>query len=337
MRAIDFKYHLLDKNNNLIKPLFNIESCTITYSSLFTLKSTANLKMKNDNSIDFMNDRIKVICRLNNIDYPLGIYIITSPNKDKNEDLIYRDIYAYSPIVLLQRDKMQTRYFLPQGSNIIAEVKRLLGTHSYNIEEGTFISAINKEFEVGTPIIEIINDLLSSINYTSLYVDVNGVFSAKKYVLPSDRNIEIEYKEGKGSILHKTVREDMDLFNIPNIFIRYTNNPNINPPLIARYENNRVDSLTSTVNTSPNVDAQEVVDVVDINVLQDICKKDAYNASQIYSHLEFESAINPVHSYLNCLYVKYGDIDNKYIETSWEIECRVGGRMKHIARRVVNI
>jgi hypothetical protein len=336
-RQIGFIYNLLDKNNNFKKRLTGVKGCNITYSSLSTLKYNANLTMNNDASIDWLNDRIQVICRIDGIDYPLGIYIITSPNLNKNEDILSREVTMYSPIVLLERDKVQERYYLPIGTDIIAEIKRLIGANPYNIEDGTYTTISAKEYEIGTPKITIINELLDSINYTSLYMDMSGTMRAKKYILPSDRQIEISYLDGRNSILHKEVTEVKDLFDVPNVFIRYTNNADITPPLVARYENNNADSETSTVNAPINVDAQEVTDVTDLQTLQDITKRDAYNASQIYSNLQFETAINPVHDYMNCVYVKYGDIDYKYIETSWSIDCAVGGKMQHTARRVITV
>jgi len=335
VRGISFTYNLLDKNNNFKKILKNVESCTISYLSLSTQKYTANLKMKDDATIDWLNDRIQVMCKIDNVSSPLGVYIITSPNQSKNETLIIREITMYSPIVLLERDKVQERYYLPIGTNITTEIERLLGTNPYVLEQGTFFTSSTKEYEIGTPKITIINDLLGSINYTSLYIDMGGIMKADKYVLPSDRVFNIEYKEGQGSLLHKEVMVGKDIFNVPNIFIRYTNNADITPPLVARYENYNIDSETSTANAPNNVSAEEVTDVADLQTLQDICKRDAYNASQIYSSLLFSTAINPLHGYMDCIHVAYGDIDNNYIETSWSIDCVVGGKMNHTCRRVV--
>lgn len=334
-RTLGFVYNLLDKNNNFIKKIKTVKSCNITYSSLSTLKYTATLSMQNDTSINWLNDRIEVVCVIDGQSHPLGKYIIVSPDLKKNESIENREVTMYSPIINLERDKTQNRYYLPIGSDVISEVRRLIGTNPHIIEEGTFTTITAKEYEIGTQLITIINDLLSMINYTSLYVDMGGLMRADKYILPSDRITQIEYLEGKGSILYKDVTDVKNIFDVPNIFVRYTNNPDITPPLVARYENSNIDSETSTANAPPNVNAQEVSDVTDLQTLQDIAKRDAYAASQIFSNLLLDTAINPVHSYLDCIYVKYGDIDNKYIETSWSIECKSGGKMSHTARMVI--
>ena len=67
------------------------------------------------------------------------------------------------------------------------------------------------------------------------------------------------------------------------------------------------------------------------------CKKNAYEMTDKYSHIEFQTAINPKHGYMNCIRFKNYDINDKYIETSWSFDCRIGGKMKHTCRKVVNI
>ena len=337
-RIIKFKYNLLDNTDTFKKQLYNVESCNINYTSLSRFKSSASIKMREDADIDYLNDRIQPIVILDGQEYPLGIYLICSPSRNINSVRITRDITCYSKLQLLDDDKVLERHYVPAGTNVVNEVIRLIGTNSYSLVANTAQTLTSREWEIGTPKLDIINDLLAIINYTSLLVDSFGRFTAYPYVLPTERVHTITYQEGYDSILIPDMTEDFDYFGVPNIFVRYTNNPDINPPLRVVYENNNPSSLTSTVKRGrPIVDPKEVSDVADLVTLTAICKKDAYNASDRYSHLDFETAINPVHGYLDCIWVKCGDINDKYIETSWSMDLKVGGRMKHTARRVVNI
>jgi hypothetical protein len=337
-RIINFKYILLDNTDTFKKQLYNVESCSINYSSLSRLKSSANIKMKEDEDIDYLNDRIQPIVILNNVEYPLGVFLICSPSRNISSIKVTRDITCYSKLQLLDDDKVLERHFVPAGTNVINEIIRLLGTNSYSLSPNTLTTSTNREWEIGTPKLDIINDLLATINYISLLVDNQGKFTANPYVLPTDRVFTITYEEGFDSILIPDMIEDFDLFSVPNIFVRYSNNPDINPPLRVVYENNNPSSVTSTVKRKrPIVDAAEVTDVADLQTLTDICKKDAYNSSNKYTHLEFKTGINPVHGYLDCLWVKCGDINAKYIETSWNMDLKVGGKMNHVARRVIEI
>ncbi len=337
MRILKFRYLLLDKNDVFKKELSCIESCSISYSSLTRLKSSATIVMREDSDVDYFNDHIKPICVLDGVEYPMGIFLISSPNRNLSVKTT-RSITLYSKLHVLENDKVLERYYVPHGTNVVYECRRILGDYLVNITESTKTLNADKEWEIGTEKIAIINDLLATINYTSLRVDGDGYYVAEPYVSPTDRGTEFIYEPSVDSILMRDMTEELDLFDVPNVVIRYTNNADINPPLRAVYENNNASSPTSTVNRGRViVDAAEVTDVADLETLTAVCKKDAYELTDKYSHVEFQTAINPQHGYMNCILLKSYDINDKYMETSWSIDCKVGGKMKHTCRKVVNI
>ena len=162
------------------------------------------------------------------------------------------------------------------GTNAVNEVKRLIGNnHNFSIPDSNLNTSTDKDWEIGTPKLDIVNDLLSVINYNSLTVDNNGVFISLPYVLPTDREINIIYEDNEAtSIIDPEIQEDIDLYDIPNVIVRYTNSAEINPPLIATYENNNQSSPTSTINRGRRiVSAESVSDVADLQTLQLITKK----------------------------------------------------------------
>ncbi len=196
---------------------------------------------------------------------------------------------------------------------------------------------VDREWEVGTAKLDIINDLLDVINYTSLIPDRAGKFVAYPYKEPTEREVEIEYQSGAHSIISSEMNEEFDFFDVPNIFIRYTNHVDIHPPLIAVYPIQNGDEPITLDGNAPNVSSEEVIDISDEITLYDKCKKDAYESRSVYSHLNFTTAINPLHDYLSCIQVHVGDIHYKFIETSWSFKLQVGALMKHTCRRVVRL
>lgn len=106
----------------------------------------------------------------------------------------------------------------------------------------------------------------------------------------------------------------------------------------AIYRNDNPADRTSTVARGRNiVDFREVSDIADQTTLNNYVKRVAYDSSNIFRKIQFETLINPVHGYGNCIYIedKKLGIREKYIETMWEIPLEVGGRMKHAGRRIV--
>lgn len=341
-RKVSFKYELLDKNDVFKKNLDTITRCIVRYSSLSQLKVSAEISMREDREVNYQTDRIRPICIISkgnqSMEFPLGIFLISSPSRDIKNTLITRDMQLYSKLYLYSEDSIDSRLYVPKGTNVVAEIKRLLNTHKVNIPDSAYVSSGNREWEIGTSKLEIINDLLDTVNYTSLRVTTDGYFIAEPYVLPTEREVEIEYVDDITSVLSPNMVERLDLFNIPNKFIGYTNNPDTDP-LRSVYTNNNPNSITSTVYTGrTKTEVIEVLDTVSQSVLDEMVMRKAYNASQVYSHVDFETAIMPIHDYMNILYIKHKDIvQGKYTETSWEIECKAGTYMKHTARKVVVI
>ena len=231
-----------------LSALYNVTGAKVDYNSLSALKSSAVVEMENSDGIDYFNDQIRIICIIDGIEYPLGQFLISAPRKVDDGVTSSRDCQCYSKLLILQEDGTVLRKSLPIGTNIIAEVKRMITPYGLlDIPDLNATTSTVREWEIGTSLLTIINELLASVNYTSLDVSKTGVFTAKPYVLPTDRNIEITYEDNEASIIHQQVSTDIDMFGVPNKFIRYTNSADINPPLIAIYENNNVDSPTSII------------------------------------------------------------------------------------------
>jgi len=201
------------------------------------------------------------------------------------------------------------------------------------------VTAVAKEFEIGSSKLTAINQLLSEINYTSLWVDEYGFFTAQPYIIPADREAEYTYKNDQMSIIHPGSVLEEDLFSVPNKWVLVASNPE-RAPLRSIYVNNSPTSKTSTINRGRTiVDYREVDDVYDQETLDARVKRIAYEASQIYGKFIFETAIMPHHSYLDILHIEHSGhgVEAKFTETSWTLQLSHAGRMRHETRRVIQI
>lgn len=338
VRYVSFQYELLDRNNVFKKNLRNIESCSISYKFLSQLKSSAKIVMTDDARIDYLNGRIKAYITINGVQTPLGVFLMSTPSRDIDDTKTTRSITCYSLLQTLLDDKIETRLTLPVGTNVVNEVKRQIGSN-YNIADSAKTLSSERTYEIGTSKLEIINDLLSIINYNSLRVDVNGVYVTEPYVLPTDRTVDKIYEEGKDSIILGKMTDELDLFSVPNVIVRYTNAVDIDPPLSYTYVNDNVNSVTSTVNRSRRIVDAQPTDASDLETLVAITKKDAYEYNSIYSHLTFSTAIDTdvLNIYMPTVWIKVGDINDKYSITSIEFKCDAGELTKVESRKVVNI
>ena len=341
VKSLSFRYELLNSDGSHKNWLYTVNNCSVSYKWLTQLKCSAKLNVgcEEDSKINYLTDRIKIYMTLDDVTTSLGVFLLSSSTVTVDSCRCkYRTVSGYSLLQLLIDDKLTTRLQLPIGTNVINEIIRQIGNNAYNIDPGNYTTSTVKEYEIGTSRIEVINDLLDSIGYNSLYCTAEGVFTTSPYILPSDRTHTVELKSGANNIQTQIVNE-LDLFNIPNVFVSYSNSLDITPPISYTYENNNASSITSTVNRCRRIVDCQPVDASDMNSLEILTKKRAYEASSVYGHVTFNAAITDklLGVYMPCVWIKVNDVNDKYLVTSVDFTCSVGATLKCKGRKAVNI
>lgn len=346
-REIKFRYDLLNRSDQKLGELDTVISAEVSMSALTDIKRSARITIEDDANINWLSDRIQpfIMFKMKDggwVEWPQGIFLLSSPRRQEQGGGIYREIECYDGLQVLLDDKVDSRYTIAQGTLYTLAVNTLLasaGISKGNITPSSATLQTAREWEIGTPKLHIINELLREINYTDLWCDEWGYYVATPYVLPIDRTIEYEYEDDELSIIYPGVTEELDLFNVPNKWVITQSNAETNP-LVSVYTNSNPASITSTVSRGRTiVDFQTVDNIANQNALDAYTARIAYNASQVYGYFEFETAIMPFHSYMDMLQIRYSklNIDNRYVETDWTMPMQAGGRMKHKVRRVVQI
>lgn len=276
------------------------------------------------------------------IEFPLGIFLLSSPTRRDENNSIYREVEAYDGTVILRDDKFQSRYFIEVGTNYrnaVIDILLSAGITKHNIEQTDKVLPKSIEFEPGKEKLEAVNELLTAINFTPIHVDVYGYFTSRIYSSPSVRSAEYTYKDDELSIIVPGMEEELDLFNVANKWVAVLSDPELEP-LTSVYTNESESSPTSTVNRGRTiVDYRQVDNIADQQSLDSYVQRIAFESSQIYGKLVFETAINPLHDYFDVLNIEYSKlgINGKYSETGWSLPLRIGATMKHECRKVISI
>lgn len=349
VREIKFRYDLLNRFEVKIGELSGTSpGNAVSFNSLAEIKRVANFVFKENElqEVDWINDRIRPVFLLRMpdgkyIEWPLGVFLLSSPTR-KDDYGIWREIEAYDASLILTEDKFINRYRIPAGTKYVYAIQSIIngsGIRKVNITYSDAEVSIDKEFEIGTTKLEAINQLLAEINYTSIWVDYQGYFISEPYTLPSMKEVDYQYTTDDLSITFEGAVNELDLFNVPNTWVITASNPE-KVPLVSTYINNSVNSRTSTINRGRTiVDFRQVDDILDQSTLDAYTKRIAYNASQIYEKLSFETVLMPHHSFMDTLFINYKnlDISSKYTETEWRMDLQAGGRMQHNIRKVIQI
>lgn len=345
-RRLSFRYELLDKDLNKKKDLTNITGGEIKQNALATIKRTANFSLIDTGEIDFLNDRIKPYVRLwvSNqwVEFPQGVFLLSTPTKKDTTGKVLRNIEAYDGLIVLTDDKFEQRYIIAEGTNYYDAIKSILlsaGITRYNLENTDKVLTRTVEFEPGKEKLTAINTLLDQINYTPLHVDVNGIYTSSYYRSPQMRAVDYVYKDDELSVTYQGVEEELDLFSVANKWVVICSNPE-QSPMAASYTNSNPDSITSTVSRGRTiVDFREVSDTADQVTLDAYVQRIAFEASQIFGKVTFETALMPMHDFMDVIEIDYSPlgIKGKYSEYEWTLPLSVGGKMQHYLRRVTSI
>jgi len=346
-REIRYEYDLLDKDDRKIGTLNDVRG-SYSFNSEAEIKGAAMflISERDHKDINFLNERIKpYFCLkmgLEWIRWGQGIYLLSSPDRNEQNGGIYRNIEAYDKGLILKEDMTDNRYFIASGTPYTNAIRDLIisaGIIKISIQESNLVLSIDKEYPIGTSKLDIINDLLNSINYNSAYFDENGFCMIRKYVNPIERVYEFEYITDSKSITIYGASETLDTFSIPNKFVRYVENPETGY-MIASFINDKASNPLSTVSRGRAItDIKSITDIADQSTLEDYVKKVASEKSQVFGGVKFSSLTMPHHSLSDCLYIKNNNLNmsEKFIETAWNIDAYEGGLMSHTCRKVVEL
>jgi hypothetical protein len=345
-REIKFKYILFDKSETAgmeINPA--AVECSITHDATAKVKRTAKFTIKSKTEFDTTNKRIQPYFCLKMPDggwaeWPLGIFLLASPKRISQTDMIIKEIEAYDKSQILLEDKFTSVYTVYAGTSYVSAIASIInsaGIGNVRITASSLTVPTTLEFEVGYSKLDAVNDLLAAINYNSLYFDAYGYAVAEPYAEPVMRTAEFEYKTDSISIIKDGASEILDIFNAPNVFVRYTSKAD-SGTLYSKYTiTDASNPLSTTVRGRNVVDIAKVDDIADQATLNAYVRRVAIKAMQVYGTVEFETAIMPHHGNLDCLYIQHDGlgVETNVIEQAWSMELAAGGTMTHKCAKAV--
>lgn len=367
-RHWSFRHELLDRDLEYKGKIELVESRVEHNSLADKVKRTAQFLIPSTEAgkINFESDLIRSYARLQLSDGTweemcVGTFMLSSANERYlNQRLLGTDgesysipkqdkyqVTGYDRLLILAEDAFTDRYYVIAGGtyrNVIISV--IGGESKINMPyDGTTLPS-DLEWPPGTPKLNIINDCLSAINYTTLSADAYGIFTAKPYVSPEFAPVLWEYQVDRNSVIIPGIDVELDLFNVPNVFVGYVSDPD-RPALRSVYINDNPESITSTVSRGRQIvqiiepdrpQGQEELDQAATQALLDAkVQRVAEEATQQFLIAKFSTALMPIHDDGDVCALNYGQGSHVFREHTWAMELKAGGAMSHEFRRVVSV
>lgn len=334
------RYEVL-RNNAIIAEIYaadySVEVQNVESSELkMSLRGTF---FEYSGEINFLTDRLRPVVIINGVEYPVGVFVITTEQTKKSGGIKTIELEGYSVLYLAQQKRIEERLTLKAGTNYIAAVIELLGKcgiDAVSAEASDYeIATTREDWDAGTPILEIINQLLSEISYVSAWVDLSGTVRIEKYVSPELSGVEHIYAAGELSIVEPEYTRDNDRFGKYNVFRVFCANPEIeDETMVAVAENNVADIPFSTANVGRVLYTEEVDNIPTKTALQDYANRLRDQSLQTTETVEFYTGIAPEHGMYDVVAIDVDDLSGIYTETEWRLPLSPSGRMVHKARRI---
>lgn len=290
--------------------------------------------------LNWMTDRVRPVLIINEVEYPCGVFIATTLDTKIVAGQEILSMEAYSPLYLANRVQIEGGYTIKAGTNYLTAVQELLryaGITNYEAEDTTLTLAADRaDWDIGTPVLDVVNELLSEINYRSAWVDLTGCVRLTKYVAPSADNIAHTYGAGAYSIVSDDASVSTDYFSKANVFRAVCDSPDLDEPLVATTENSDPNSPYSTATLGVRILQTEKVDgVPDLATLQERAENMLTKSLQTTETVQFVTALCPVHQCWDTVGLALDAVTGIYTETGWSMVLDASGEMSHTAERVV--
>jgi len=286
---------------------------------------------------DFLTDRLRPVMILNGTEYSLGTYVITTESPERSSGADIAELEGYSLLYLLRRKKTEGWLHLAGGTNYVTAILSLLtmaGITDYEADATAYTLAADREdWEEGTPLLQIINELLAEIGYNSLWIRLDGTVMITQYAAPTLANVTHTYAAGRYSIVEDDCKRTNDRYGKANVFKRICDNVDLGGTLVATATNSDPNSPFSTVNLGRILDVQQVDNVPDQNALQEIADRALTESLQTTETVEFYTALVPHETY-ETVALDNGGAHGIYRETGWRMVLAASGQMTHKGRRV---
>lgn len=287
-----------------------------------------------DPDIDLLNDRLRPVQVADGTEYPLGEFLVATASETDGPDGHWWEVEAYDQTLLLRQATVGDALLFLAGTPYLEAIGTLLAGCGITrvIAEPTdrLIPHDLGDWEIGTELLTVVNDLLAAIGYDRIWFDCSGAAR----LAPTRGTGGGVFTQNDTGLLVGGVTRQTDTFSACNVFtVVCAPVGDAAGPMVATAVNDSPMSPCSTVRRGRKICAPAVF-------LDGIADQEALEAraQQLMSRslagietVSYETLPVPTH-WIGELVALGEEILR---ETGWELTLGPGGRYLHTAERTV--
>ena len=342
-RTVDFRYTVTRNGADLttITPVEGGEPVLRCDDSAEIHMSLAGEFVPNA-QVNWLTDRIRPEIIIDGEATALGTYLPASVEDTEGTSARTLSIEAYDPCWLLQDCKTEDMVFFRSGLSYVAAAEQLLTAAGIALVSSTpsalTLPEDKADWEIGTPYLTIINELLAEINYKPVWFNAAGMAVLEPITEPDAEHIQhvIDAMDPECLVL-PGITKTTDIYSAPNVIIVVCENPDKDgDPLVSKIENRNPSSPLSI-----QARGRRIVKYEKIRGIASQAELDNYAQHLMLETMlagetaQIQTALRPGWGVRDITAVNYGDFQAICVEHAWEMELRVGGAMRHTLERIV--
>lgn len=342
-RELDFKYTVLRNG---------ADYCTIDPVSgtmpIITMIDSGEIKMtmmgmfyEPAKEVDWLTDEIRPEIIIDGVPHSLGIYLPGTIEYSEDNTTKSVSIEAYDRCWRVQTRCAESMRYFAQGLNYLAVVVSLLTdagiTSVAKVNTDHTLTEDREDWNIGTSNLQIVNELLSEINYKQLWFDQNGAAKLEPAAQMTSNSIQHMLDDTNiKSLMIPGIKKSTDIYSAPNVFLCICSNADKSGPMSAIAENTNPQSPLSIARRKRRI--TQVVSVNNIasqEELQTYAKRLVTNSMLRGETINVETCLLPGFGVDDVVGLRYGDYMAICIEKSWTMNLGIGGTMQHTLERVI--
>ena len=330
------------RNGATLTTLHHVSEPRIDCNSDAPIKTSMSCIFYSNEKVNWLTDELVPYQIIDGIEHSVGVFPVGTVTYGRDENGVETiSVEAYDRCMILNQIKAERIIHFSAGKNYITAVGELLIEAGITLYMSTPSSAVmqtdREDWQIGTPYLDIINTLLSEINYATIWFDSNGFARLQPVKMPQNSNIDHQYGEmEKINLLCRPCTVETDMFDAPNVFVVICSNPDLDAPMIAEAVNDNPLSSLSTFRRGRRIvkiyNVDNIPDQSELQAYAEALKLKGMSASEIST---ISTANLPGHGVYDTVAIDHPDIQGIFQEISWSLVLAPGQTMIHKLRRSI--
>ena len=335
----DFRMEIL--RNNIPIGKLKCKNITIKYDSTAEVMRGMQCEaytvpdMVEPYEFDMFGDRLRPVLIENGEEKSLGVFMIIAAPEELYETGSYWQIESYDETMLLKQAAITSRSYFASGTNYLTAIETLLtavGFGNIVADPNSDTLQQDREFEIGTTYVEIVNSLLSEINFNPVHAGADGyIYLTAK---ANKNTADFAYRDREQFSILGRISRNTDIYEKPNVLVGVLSNPR-QAPITYTVSNTDPNSILSIPRRGYEVvKIYKLSNVASQSVLEDYIDSELLNAMQTTEEVDFQTLIEAGHEYRSTVQLDTDLVDGLFTETGWQITINPNSaRMQHTAER----